>query len=365
MKRIISFVLLVSMVTMPAFSKDKAPKNEKVNKIIFLIGDGMGLGATAAWMIDQNYAPTAFDRAQFIGISKTYSLNNRVTDSAASGTAMGTGCKTNNSMLGMLPDGTKPESIAEAAKAEGKSVGIIVTSNVCDATPGGFYAHTSSRGNVREIEECLIDFKPDVILGGGMGMFTGEKWENGTMLDKAKAAGITVAETPEEFYKMDKGPVLGLFSEGNYPYVIDRDSDFLADCLNHTLDMFDDDKNGFFIMVEGSHIDHAAHANNTEQLLFEMEEFDKVVNAAFDYADTHKGTLVVVTADHETGGVALLSGNKDFHMGDSGIGVKFSTSGHSGSPVIIYSYGASAWKFSGIMENTDINKKMRQLLLKK
>lgn len=364
MKRILIALSLAAMIMMPASAKDKAPKSEKVNKVILLIGDGMGLAATAAWMVDQNYAPTAFDRAQFVGISKTYSKNSRVTDSAASGTAMAVGYKTNNSMLGMLPDGTKPESIAEAAKKEGKSIGIIVTSNVLDATPGAFYAHTESRGNGREIEENLIDFQPDVILGGGLDAFRNEKCEEGTMLDKAIASGMTLASTPEEFYAMDKGPVLGLFAEGNYPMVIDRDSDFLADCLNHTLDMFESNKKGFFIMVEGSHIDHAAHANNTEQLLFEMEEFDKAINAAMDYADTHKGTLVIVTADHETGGAALVSGNKDFHMGDSGIGVKYSTTGHTGSPVMIYSYGASAWKLSGVMENTDINKKMREVLLK-
>jgi alkaline phosphatase len=116
-------------------------------------------------------------------------------------------------------------------------------------------------------------------------------------------------------------------------------------------------------MVEGSHIDHAAHANNSQDLMFEMEEFDKCVNAAFDYADTHKGTLVVVTADHETGGVSLLSNNKDYTQGESGIDIKFATTGHSGAPVMVYAYGASAWKFSGVMENTDLFKKMKELLI--
>lgn len=364
MKKLFCVFISAMMVLAPSVAKDKAPKNEKVDKIILLIGDGMGLGVTSAWMVDRNYQPTSFDRAQYVGISKTYSLNSRVTDSAAGGTAIAAGHKTNNSMLGMLPDGTKLESVAEAAKEAGKSIGLIVTSNLLDATPAAFYAHTESRGNFRQVEEDLIAFLPDVIVGGGRGNFTSEKWEDGNMLDKAVAAGMNVVETPEAFYSINslESPVLGLFDEGSYPMVIDRDSDYLADCLNHTLDLFSNNRKGFFIMAEGSHIDHAAHANNTEQLLFEMEEFDKAVNAAMDYADTHKGTLVIVTADHDTGGASLVSGNKDFHLGDSGIGVKYTTTGHAGTPVIIYAYGASAWKFSGVMENSDINTRMREVL---
>ena len=97
-------------------------------------------------------------------------------------------------------------------------------------------------------------------------------------------------------------------------------------------------------------------------MVFEMEEFDKAVNAAFDYADTHKGTLVIVTADHETGGVTLLSGDRDYTKGESGINVTYSTNGHSGSPVLIYSYGASAWKFGRVMENTAIFDQIKELL---
>ena len=142
-------------------------------------------------------------------------------------------------------------------------------------------------------------------------------------------------------------------------------AEFLMDATMHTLDILDDNKKGFFAMIEGSHIDHAEHANNAEQLTFEMEEFDKLLNAVFDYADTHKGTLVVVTADHETGGVTLLPGSKDFTKGDTGIDVKFSTTGHSGSPVPIYAYGASAWKFGQVMENIDIFSRIKALLIDK
>ena len=185
------------------------------------------------------------------------------------------------------------------------------------------------------------------------------------MIDKAVSQGVTYVATPEDFYATKKTPILGLFSDDSYPMAIERDTDFLKDAALHALDILDDNKKGFFAMIEGSHIDHAAHANNAEQLTFEMEEFDKLVNAVMDYADTHKGTLVVITADHETGGITLLAGSKDFTKGDTGIDVKFSTTGHSGSPVPIFSYGASAWRFGQVMENIDINARIKELLLGK
>jgi alkaline phosphatase len=363
MKRLLLFVLAALIPMAPAFSTDKAPKNEKVKNVILIIGDGMGFSACASWMIDRHYEPTCFDRAQYVGMSKTYSANSRVTDSAASGTAMACGIKTNNSMLGVLPDGTPATSIAELAKAKGLATGIVVSSYVLDATPGAFYAHVKNRNDRKGIEENLIDFKPDVIVGGGRKYFVEERYVPENMIDKAVAAGFTYVSSPDDFMTATKTPILGLFSDESYPMAIERDTDYLTDVSLHTLDILDDNKKGFFVMIEGSHIDHAAHANNAEQLTWEMEEFDKVVNAAFDYADTHKGTLVVVTADHETGGVALLPGSKDFTKSDTGIDVKFATTGHSGSPVPIYSYGASAWKFGQVMENTDIFARIKSLLI--
>ena len=349
----------------PTFSASKAPKDEKVKNVILIIGDGMGLAAAGSWMIDCHYRPTCFDRAQYVGLSKTYSANSRVTDSAASGTAMACGVKTNNSMLGMLPDSTHVPSIAAYAKEKGLSTGIVVTSYILDATPAAFFAHVPKRSMSKEIIDDLIEFKPDIIAGGGRQYFTDPKRTPENMIDKAVAAGFTYVETTDDFLAATKTPILGLFSEGNFPMAIERDTDFLRDAALHTFDILDDNKKGFFAMIEGSHIDHAEHANNAEQLTWEMEEFDKLVNAAFDYADTHKGTLVVVTADHETGGVTLLPGSKDFTKGDTGIDVKFSTTGHSGIPVPIYAYGASSWRFGQVMENIEIFHRIKALLIGK
>ena len=363
MRRFFLSIAVFAVIFCPAYSKDKAPGNEKVKNVILIIGDGMGLGASAAWMLDQNYAMTAFDRSQYVALVKTYSANSRVTDSAAAATAIATGCKTDNGRLGTLPDGSATANLGELAKKKGLSVGIVVTSFVQDATPGAFYAHAGDRGDMKEIEEALIAFRPDVIVGGGRKYFTDKKYTDVDLLQRAKDAGFNYVETPEAFYATDRTPILGLFSEESYPMVIERDSDFLKDAMDHALDVLDNDSKGFFAMIEGSQIDHAEHANNAEMLMFEMEEFDKAVNAAFDYADSHKGTLVLVTADHETGGVALVSRNRDYTVPNSGMDVKFGSTNHTGIPVILYSYGASSWKFSGVIDNTDIFKRIRSVLI--
>ena len=214
MKKIISFVLLAVLIAAPARAGVKAPKDEKVKNVILIIGDGMGLGAAAAWMANNDFGPTCFDRSQFAAIVKTYSANSKTTDSAAAATAMATGHKTNNSMLGMLPDSTKPASIARLAKEKGKSVGIVVTSYVLDATPGAFYAHVARRGERKNIAEDLIAFRPDVIVGGGRKYFTAPKYTDVNLVEKAKDAGFTYVGSPEEFYTTRATPILGLFDDG-------------------------------------------------------------------------------------------------------------------------------------------------------
>ncbi len=346
-----------------ASASSKAPKDEKVKNVILLIGDGLGLGAVGTWMLDNNYEPTAFDRAQYVGISKTYSKNNRVTDSAAAGSAMGSGQKTNNGMVNMQPDGTETKNLGEYSKEKGLSLGIVVTSYILDGTPAGKYAQANSKRDYGDINECIMTVRRDVHLGGGKKYVVEEKDTVKNMIEAAKAEGFTVVETQEDFFSCTDTPLLGILEEGSMPMAGETNGLFLTDAMTHTLDILDDNKKGFFAMIEGSKIDHAAHANNTEDLIFEMQEFDNAVNAAFDYADSHKGTLVIVTADHETGGVTMVSKNKDFTAGESGLDIKYSTTSHSGTPVIVYSYGASAYKFSGVMENTEIFDRIKEVLI--
>ena len=142
-----------------------------------------------------------------------------------------------------------------------------------------------------------------------------------------------------------------------------RGEDYLERATEHTLSLLARNRKGFFAMIEGSQIDGAGHGNNTKKLLGEMRDFDRAVNKAFDFADKNPGTLVIVTADHETGGLTVVSNDRDFTAAESGIEYKYSTTSHSGTPVILYAYGAGAYNFSGVIENTEVFRLIKALLI--
>ena len=313
-------------------------------------------------MIENRYEPVAFDRAQYTALCKTYSANNRVPDSGAAATAMATGVKTRNSRIGVTPAGECAESLTELAKAKGLATGIIVTSHLADATPAAFTAHTDDRHNAPAIIRGILRLKPDIIAGGGRSYF--ERQDDGSCpLEELQKAGYRYAATPEEFYAIDRTPLIGLFAEKYMPEAAKRDSAYLARATVHTLELLDKHSAGFFAMIEGSQIDGACHGNDAERMIDEMQDFDRAVNVAFDFADAHPGTLVLVAADHETGGLTIVSNDRDFTASESGIKYEYSTSSHSGSPIILYAYGTGAENFSGVIENTDIFRRVKALLI--
>ena len=355
-------ILGLLLWSVPASAQRTAPKPEKVHNVILMIGDGMGLGQVAAYMIENQYGPTAFDRAHYTAVCKTYSANNRVTDSGAAATAMATGHKTKNSRIGVTPDGAPAQSITELAKAKGLATGIVVTSHLADATPAGFMAHTPDRHNTSEIAAAYETSGIDVAAGGGRRFF--EKQEDGQdVLAALQAKGYAYASTPEEFYATDRTPVIGLFADKYMESAAKRGEDYLERATEHTLSLLARNRKGFFAMIEGSQIDGAGHGNNTKKLLGEMRDFDRAVNKAFDFADKNPGTLVIVTADHETGGLTVVSNDRDFTAAESGIEYKYSTTSHSGTPVILYAYGAGAYNFSGVIENTEVFRLIKALLI--
>lgn len=346
----------------PVAAQRPAPKAQKVRNVVLMIGDGMGLGQVASLMIDEGYAPTSFDRAHYTAVCKTYSANNRVTDSAAAATAMATGCKTLNSRVGMTPDGQPAVSITELAREAGLSTGIVVTSHLADATPAAFAAHVPDRHRYDDIAAQIAALRPDVVAGGGRRYF--EQREDGRNLsDELRRSGYLYADTPEAFCAAGRTPVVGLFSETYMPMAPDRSEEYLACATQHTLELLARNRRGFFAMIEGSQIDGACHQHKTDRLSAEMRDFDRAVHRAFDFADRHPGTLVLVVADHETGGVSIVSNDRDFTAAESGVELKYSTSSHSGTPVVLYAYGAGAHHFSGVIENTDIFRLVRALLI--
>ena len=362
-------LFLLLMLPLVAFGVSGcAEKEPEVKNIIIMIGDGMGLAQASLTQIENKYAPTAFDRAQNVALQKTYSANNRVTDSAASGTALATGYKTNNSTLGQTPDGTPVESIIAKAEKVGYASGIVVTCYVNHATPAAFYAHRESRNDNEGIITDFMASDLDVLFGGGTRFFNEHfTKQNKNYVDELKAKGYTYLSEQSEMASVSEGNVVGLFAETNIPLMRNGRGDYLPKATAKALEILTNNvekqgKEGFILMVEGSQIDGEGHGNNIEGVLAETRDFAAAMNVAMDYADAHPGTLVVVTGDHETGGLSIPSNKTDFTLPESGISYGFSTTGHTGIMLPIYLYGTGADRINGIMENTELSQTLQRMI---
>ncbi len=366
MKVIASYALALALAfgasSCSSAQKSESKNQPEVKNLIYIIGDGMGLAHATMLMVEGGYQPTVFDQAENIALQKTYSLNNRVTDSAAAGTALSTGSKTNNKMISMAPDSTSLKSIMTTASENGKATGVVVTSVVQHATPAVFYASTDSRYNYDKISEQLAQSSLDVVIGGGAKYLRDESYET-TPESIMRSRGYQVVEDMTALKSIEKGKVLGIFSDKDLPAAGER-GNYLPEATAEALKILNNDStDGFMLMVEGSQIDWAAHANDAEWLLKEMKDFNATVETAIEFAKQTPGTLVVVTADHETGGLSITSNNTDFTLSDSGVNYNFGTKGHSGSLVPVYLYGAGAESINGIMENCDLANRLIDLMV--
>lgn len=325
-----------------------APKN-----VILFIGDGMGFEQLkAAGMYQNGKAGTlSFEKLPFKGKVTTRSANASVTDSAAAATAIATGKKVNNEVISTaLPgDGSDLPTILEYYKAKGKSTGLVTTAYITHATPAAFSAHTSGRNDANEIgEDILKQTKPNVMLGGG---------GHGMDVQAARDAGYTVVAEMLGMKGIDTekaSMVLGSFGDGYMPYELDGlgAMPHLSDMTDTALRILDNDPDGFFLMVEGGRIDHAGHDKDIDRSVRETAEFSNTVKLALDWAKKNPGTLVIVTADHETGGLQVLS-NKGKGTAPE---VKWTASGHTGADVPVFAYGDGANLFNKPLDNTDFFK---------
>jgi alkaline phosphatase len=341
----------------------KAPRAKNV---ILMVGDGMGLAQVTALMIARDYAPVQMERAAVGGFVKTYSANNRVTDSAASATTYAAGEKTDNGHLSVAPDGSPLPTILEKAERAGLRTGLVATTHLMHATPAAFYAHNPDRGKYEDIALEFASSGVDVAIGGGR-RYMSERNDGRNLIEELEAQGYTVADSLDVLDVAATTPAAVIYPGGGLPLATEgRDPAYLAKATARSLELLSGGtgkgSGGFFLMVEGSYIDSAGHGNDAELLLGEMRDFDAAVGVAFDWADAHPGTLVIVLADHETGGLSIPSGKSDFLLPDSGVEFRWSTGGHSGTMIPLFAYGAQASLFGGIMDNTEVNHRMEQLL---
>ncbi|SHE91054.1 alkaline phosphatase [Marinitoga hydrogenitolerans DSM 16785] len=288
-----------------------------VKNVIYMVGDGMGINqAMLASYLEGRLMN--FMKTQNIGIVTTFSANSNVTDSAAAGTALFSGFKTNNGMIGMLPDGTVVPTIAEIAAKNGVKIGVISTSRITHATPGAVYGHVESRGDENTLAEQLVNSPITVAFGGGWRHFipTGGKRKDGKDLIKlAKEKGFDYINTKEELLNYTGEKVLGLFNYSHLPAASDRVNEpMLADMTKKALEVLSKDNDPFFLMVEGSQIDWEAHGNDPYGLWKEVLEFEKAFDVVMEFVKNNPDTLVIVTADHETGGLGLSTGGYYFDV---------------------------------------------------
>ena len=348
---------LFALIALPAVLWAQEP----IRNIIYLIGDGMGLSSVTMMQLAEG-TPTIFDRAENIALLRTSSADNRVTDSAASGTALATGSKTNNTYLGVTPEGEELQSLTALASQQGRATGVVVTTYLQHATPAAFYSHSDSRHNMPLITRQLTTSHLDVAIGGGMHYFV-EEYGDGVAA-VLNAEGKQLATSLDEVASLGGGErVVALLAD----YDMGADSgDYLKSATLEALRLLEarGGEKGFVLMVEGSLIDGMGHANNAEAMQHEMRGFMAAVECAVEYARSNAGTLVVVTADHETGGLGLVSGNADFNLSEQGVEYRWCTSGHSAQMVPVYLYGAGAELINGIMENSELGAMLKSFLEK-
>ena len=355
MKRItlISLICLICLGTMSACGQKKEKEPVKPLNVIYMIGDGMALPQVYAALLASGESMT-FTEFPYIGVVDTRSASNDITDSAAGGTALASDHRTSNAMLGVNPDSIPVMTVLEAMKAHGKKTGIVVTSYVTHATPAAFYAKVPHRKQYEDIAMQLAETdNVDLIIGGGRKHFNQRK-DSLDLIDRMEnELGWTVYADLNEVNDTCKKYVV-LADDNHMPKAAER-GDFLPRAIKTALRTLDTTAtNGFFLMVEGSQIDFACHANDSLWMMDEMMDFDYAVKVALDYAKKKGNTLVVVTADHETGGLTLPDPKGKY----SDVVFDYSTSSHTCLPVLVYAYGPGAERFTGWMQNKDLKGKI-------
>ncbi len=327
---------------------------EKSPNIILMIGDGTGLAQITAGMY-ANGNKTHLESFQVIGLQKTHSANALVTDSAASGTAMACGVKTINGVVGIGMDNAHKESILAWSKKKGYSTGLIATSSIVHATPASFYANVISRKQYEDIAFQMSVSDVDFFIGGGKKHFNRRK-DNRNLLNEMKDWEFT--SSLKAFDESTKAHV-GYFTSDDEPVrIVEGRKPDLNKGTNSMLKKLTAKGAPFFLMVEGSQIDWGGHANDLRYITSEFKDFNDAIGEAVAFVKENPNTLLIVTADHETGGLGLSSGNiKNFRPKGG-----FVTGGHTASMVPVFAMGAGAEAFAGIYENTAIFDKMLAVL---
>jgi len=345
-------LVMLGMLSACGNKKEETPEPPKAVNVIYMIGDGMALPQVYAAMMASGEKMT-FSQFPYIGVVDTHSASNDITDSAAGGTALASDHKTKNGMVGMNPDTIPVMTVLEALKQQGKETGIVVSCYVTHATPATFYAKVPKRKYYEDIAMQLAETENvNLIIGGGRKHFNQRKDSLNLLQEMVDKYAWTVYDTLADIDETCKKYAV-IANDDHMPPAAER-GDFLPRAVKTALRTLDDAENGFFLMVEGSQIDFACHAHDSTWMMDEMLDFDYAVKVALDYAKEKGNTLVVVTADHETGGLTMPDPNGKY----SNPVFNYSTGSHTCLPVMVYAYGPGAERFTGWIQNRDLKGKI-------
>jgi len=345
------------------------PDNQIRNVILF-IGDGMGLGHLTAARINLLGPDGRFHIEQMpvTGLVATHAVDNLITDSAAAGTALASGIKTTNGSIGVDSGGKSFPTILEAAREAGLSTGVVTTTNLADATPAVFAAHVKSRAMKDEIALQLLRARVNVLIGEGEYFYPktdprSARKDDINPIALAKELGYMVVDKKEELINADADFLLGLFDD----LTTDRmkpnlqaasNPPSLAELTGKAIAMLRRNEKGFFLMVEEEGVDLGSHVNRPDYFIQYLKNFDEAVKIGIDFAWRDSSTLVLVTADHETGGVNIVEGSP----AKKELELAWATDRHTGQPVPLFAFGPLAMRFTGFKDNTEIPQIMAELM---
>ena len=334
--------------------ENSAPKN-----VILLISVGTGLSQISSAFYFKDTKPN-YARFEHIGLIKTSSSREDVTDSAAGATAFACGVKTYNGAIGVADDSTTVKNVVEFVTSKNIKTGIIATSSITHATPACFFAHTNSRGSTEEIAFQLTQSSVDFFAGGGLQYFN-ERKDKRDLLNELSQQNYSIDTTAlGDFDQIKSNEKVGyILAKGDMPKISEGRGNFLSNALDLSIQFLSKNQNNFFIMAEGSQIDWGGHQNDGAYVVSELIDFDDAIGKALDYAEKDGNTLVLVTSDHETGGFTLSAKKKKREDGSeysdySEVGMTFSNGGHSAALIPVFAYGPGSEAFLGVYENNEI-----------
>lgn len=324
-----------------------------VKNVILMIGDGMGPAQIYAGLT-ANKGSLNLEKSTHTGLSKTNASDNYITDSAAGATAFSAGVKTYNGAIGVDSTGKPVRTILEIAEEHGLATGLVATSTITHATPASFIAHQPSRSMEEEIAADFLNTDIDVFIGGGEEYFNSRE-DGRDLLSELEERDYQVLNTLEEITATESGKLAGFLPVRR---MLDGRGDQLPETAQTAINILNQNDNGFFLMIEGSQIDWGGHDNNQEYVVTEMLDFDRTIGKVLEFAEEDGETLVIITADHETGGMSLTGG--DLETGE--VKAEFTTGGHTAVMVPVFAYGPGAEAFAGMYHNTAIFDKMMEAL---